>query len=189
MLSLVIFPPLTAGVESSVDIVEVVRDTNLFSNIDWFDVIFQLFITGLGFAFALWSARWLDGVKEKKDKQELKRLLKEELSNILDVLTRLNVELLDVQPLKIPLWESVINTGQISLLDFETRKILFGVYGKIKEYNSWCLIYTNYYFEKNKKNDLLLNELKKIKSELIGSDDIIFNADDKVSITKAMEKL
>lgn len=188
MYSLLVALSLMAGIEASAENVEITQATGLFSNVDWFDVVFQLFITGLGFAFALWSARWLDNLKEKKDKIELKRLLKDELSNIRTILEELNVELLDVQPLKIPLWESVINTGQISLIDFETRELLFKVYGKIKEYNSWCYIYTNYYFEKKEKNVLLLRELTKIKSELINAVDASNNART-VSITEVIEKL
>ena len=138
--------------------------------IDWFDVCFQLFITIVGFVFALWSARLIDEQKNKKDAIKLKRLLSEELKNVGCFLSSYNVELLEPNPLKTPMWESVINTGQLSLLDFETRETLFRVYNKIREFNSWALIYTNYFFEKEKKHEKILEELKEIKTELLNNE-------------------
>ena len=139
-------------------------------SIDWFQIILELFITVLGFFLAIWSGRITDIIKARSDTKELKRLIKEELKKINDDLKKFNEKTLDVQPLRIPLWESAINTGQLSLLDFVTREKLFRVYNTIKEFNSWCLIHTNYYFEKGKQNELLIQELSRIKGELLKDD-------------------
>lgn len=138
--------------------------------LDWFQILLELFITFLGFLLAIWSGRISDGIKVKHDKDELRRMIKEELKKIYEDLNEINEEMLDVQPLRIPLWESAINTGQLSLLDFLTREKLFRVYNAIKEFNSWSLIHTGYYFEKETQNKLLIQELRKIKEELLKSD-------------------
>lgn len=148
---------------------EVISNNQSAFNIDWFDVFFQLFITVIGFVFAIWSAKWLDKQKEKKDSRDLKRLLMEELKEVREELSTYNVEMLETQPLKIPMWESVIYTGQLYLVDFRTREVLFRVYNTIKEFNSWALIYTNYYFEKGIKNSLIINALKELQKELLNN--------------------
>lgn len=139
-------------------------------SIDWFQIALELFVTVLGFFLAIWSARVTDIIKARSDTKELKRLIKEELKKINDDLKNFNEKTLDVQPLRIPLWESAINTGQLSLLDFVTREKLFRVYNTIREFNSWCLVHTNYYFEKGKQNELLIQELSRIKGELLKDD-------------------
>lgn len=45
---------------------------------------------------------------------------------------------------------------------------LFHVYNTINEFNAWCSIHTNYYFEKGQQNRLLIKELNR-KKELLSA--------------------
>lgn len=136
-------------------------------SIDWIQLLLDLFVTFLGFGLAILGERITDRINAHRSAKELKILLKEELEKVFYDLKKYNEETLDVQPLKIPSWESAINIGQVSLLDFDTRNTLFRIYNSIKEFNSWCLVHTNYYFEKGKKNRLLITEIIRIKKELL----------------------
>lgn len=136
--------------------------------IDWIQVAIDLFVTFFGFALAIIGGKLTDWIKTRNDTIALEKLIKEELKKILHDLEKFNEETLDVQPLKIPSWESAINTGQVSLFDLDVRNKLFLVYNTINEFNSWCLIQTNYYFENGQNNKLLIKELKQIKKKLLG---------------------
>lgn len=153
--------------------------------IDWIQVVIDLFVTFFGFGLAMLGERLTNWLKIRSDTKMLEKLVKEELKKILCDLENFDLETLDVQPLKIPLWESAISTGQVSLFDFTTRNKLFLVYNAINEFNSWCLVHTNYYFEKGQKNKLLIKELNQIKKKLLGIDS---NESD-LSINSAIEIL
>lgn len=166
MLGLVILATLNAILETTIAS-EVASSEESVILIDWIQVTIDLFVTFFGFALAILGGRATDWYKTRKETKELKKLIKEELRKVYDELESFNEETLDVQPLKIPSWESAINTGQVSLFDFVTRNKLFCVYNTINEFNSWCLVHTNYYFKKGMKNKLLIKELNKIKKGLL----------------------
>ena len=190
MLHMAIILTLQSASEGATIVTEqVVSNTPLFDAKDIFDIFFQLFITICGFIFALWNERRLEEKKNKKDTIELKKLLKDELQRILESLETLNVSYLESQPIKTPMWESVINTGHLSLLDFSTREALFRVYNRIKEYNSWANIYTNYYFDKNEQNEAILNELEEIRDSLLGKIQSTEIKENNVDISSIIELL
>lgn len=153
----VITEPLTVTEEAS--------STSLV--IDWTSILLELFAAFLGFGLAILGERITDKINTRNAIKEQKKLLKEELEKVLNDLKAYNIETLDVQPIKIPVWDSAINTGQVSLFDFNTRNILFRTFNFINEFNSWCLIHTNYFFEKGEKNQLLIKEIGRIKEELL----------------------
>lgn len=153
--------------------------------IDWIQVAIDLFVTFFGFGLAIFGERLTDWLKTRSDTMALKKLIKEELKKVLNDLENFSEETLDVQPLKIPSWESAINTGQVSLFDFTTRNKLFLVYNTINEFNSWCLVHTNYFFEKGNQNKLLIKEINKIKIKLLSNGQ---NESDS-SISSAIEML
>lgn len=169
MLRLVILATLSAVSESTITS-EVVSSMEGAVLIDWVQVAIDLFVTFFGFGLAIIGERVTDWFKTRNDTRELKKLLRVELEKIYNDLKKFNEETLDVQPLKIPSWESAINTGQISLFDLITRNKLFCVYNAINEFNSWCWIHTNYYFEKGKQNKLLIKELNHIKRKLLNNE-------------------
>lgn len=136
-------------------------------NIDWMQVLIDLLVTCFGFGLALVGERWTERLRARREANELKKLIKEELEKILEDINKFNENALDVQPLKIQSWESAINTGQVALLDVQVRNKLFHVYNTINEFNAWCSIHTNYYFEKGQQNRLLIKELNRIKKNLL----------------------
>lgn len=178
MLKVVILATLSIAPESTVN-----SSGTLL--IDWIQVVIELFVTFFGVGLAILGERMTDWFKNRKDTRELKKLVKEELKKVYNELENFSEETLDVQPLKIPLWESAVNTGQVSLFDFATRNKLFHVYNTINEFNSWCKIHTNYYFEKEKQNRLLIKTLNQMKNELLSNN---LNESDS-SINSAIEIL
>lgn len=165
------------------------QNASIFNAKDIFDILFQLFITVCGFIFALWNERRHEEKKNREETAELKKLLKDELQRIQKLLEKLDVTYLESQPIKIPMWESVISTGHLALLDFSTREELFRVYNRIKEYNSWANIYTNYYFEKGEMNQLVLNELVEIKKSLLGEISSDKEGSESIDISNVIELL
>lgn len=154
-------------------------------NVDFVQIVIELFVTFLGFALAIIGERITVYIKSRSDAKELKILIKEELENVYIDLKQFDEGTLDIQPLTISSWDSACNTGQLSLLNFTTRDKLFRVYNNIKEFNSWCLVQTNYYFEKEKLNVMLIEELRRIKKDLLKD-----NYDDEdLSILKVIKML
>lgn len=143
--------------------------------IDWASILLELFAAFLGFGLALLGERITDKINTHNAIKEQKKLLKEELEKVLNDLKAYNIETLDVQPIKTPVWDSAINTGHVSLFDFDTRNILFRTYNFINEFNSWCLIHTNYFFEKGDKNSMLIKEIGRIKNELLSDIQMAIN--------------
>lgn len=139
----------------------------LLTNIEWSDFVLEMIATLVGFALALWGEKLISNAQTRQTKKELKRLFTEELTNVAKKLEKWNSSELDIHPLDIPSWEAAINAGQTSLLDQTTKQRLFIVYNNIREFNSWSLIYTNYYFEKEKKNALLNNQLNELQHALL----------------------
>ena len=56
----------------------------------------------------------------------------------------------------------ILLSPNVALLDVQVRNKLFHVYNTINEFNAWCSIHTNYYFEKGQQNRLLIKELNRI---------------------------
>ncbi len=168
MLRLEILKTLSAVSEST--IASEVASSGGGTLIDWTQVSIDLFVTFFGFGLAIFGERVTDWLKTRSDIRELKNLIKEELKKVLNDLENFSEETLDVQPLKIPSWESAINTGQVSLFELTVRNKLFRIYNTINEFNSWCLVHTNYYFEKGEQNKLLIKEINRIKEKLLGND-------------------
>ncbi len=168
MLRLEILKTLSAVSEST--IASEVASSGGGTLIDWTQVAIDLFVTFFGFGLAIFGERVTDWLKTRSDIRELKNLIKEELKKVLNDLENFSEETLDVQPLKIPSWESAINTGQVSLFELTIRNKLFRIYNTINEFNSWCLVHTNYYFEKGEQNKLLIKEINRIKEKLLGND-------------------
>lgn len=139
------------------------------AEIDWGQAILDLLATFLGFGLAILGEKITDKRKTRIATKELRELIIEELKKLYSEVAVFNVETLDVNPLKIPSWKSAINTGQLSLFSFETRKRLFSVYNMIEEFNAWCRVHTNYYFEQGKQNELLIKEIDRIKTNLLNS--------------------
>lgn len=135
------------------------------------DLITSVFGSLLGFGFALWAERLVDNYKANADSKAIKKLLIEELKACDDSLRTLDVNSLDIQPLKISLWEGLSHSNQLSLLDVETRADLFNVYNIMTEINSWSHVHTKYYFEKGKTNDLLITEIDRLRNKLLGNDE------------------
>ena len=92
------------------------------------EMIASAFGSLVGFALAIVGERLVDYSKDKKDAQEIKKLLLEELIACKKVLQTFDVSSLDVQPLKISTWEGLSHSNQLSLLDVNTRDKLFSVY-------------------------------------------------------------
>lgn len=137
------------------------------ANIEWSNFVLDMIATLVGFALALWGEKLVANSQTRQTKKELKRLFIEELTNVAEKLEKWNSSELDIHPLDIPSWEAAINAGQISLLDQITKQRLFIVYNNIREFNSWSHIHTNYYFEKEKKNTLLNNQLNELQQALL----------------------
>lgn len=135
-------------------------------------VLTDLFVTFFGFGLAILGERVTEWIKKRNDAKELKKIILEELKKVFNDLSAFREEMLEVQPLKIPSWDSALNTGQVSLFDFPTRNKLFYIYNTINEFNSWCLVHTNFYFEKERKNELLITEINKIKKKLLEESDV-----------------
>lgn len=167
-MRVIVFTKLSA-ISESIVISEIAAVCGGGDLINWAQVAIDLFVTFLGFGLAILGERLTDWLKTHSDTIALKKLIKEELKKVLNDLESFSEETLDVQPLKIPSWESAINTGQVSLFDFTTRNKLFLVYNTINEFNSWCLVHTNYYFEKGNQNKLLIKEINKIKNRLLSN--------------------
>lgn len=149
---------------------ETVTTSGNLPSADWIQLIFEIVGTILGFGLAIWGERIADRIKARNDANLLRRLIVEELKKVYEDLNMFNEKTLDIQPLKIPSWESIINTGQVSLFDLEMREKLFRVYNTIREFNSWCLVHTNYYFQNEQRNQLLIKELNRIKRELLSEE-------------------
>ena len=143
--------------------------------VDWSQFLPSMIATFVGFVLAL-TGQWFFGyIKKSKESDELKSHIAEELNSIKIDLEQFVSTSLDVQPLKTPIWNALINAGQVALLDTNTREQLFRVYNTIQEFNSWCLVQTNYYFENEKYNELLTNELTLLKAELLNSENLPFS--------------
>ncbi|GHT10787.1 hypothetical protein FACS189426_11700 [Bacteroidia bacterium] len=153
--------------------------------IDWSQFLPSMIATFIGFVLAL-IGQWFFGyIKKSKGSGELKSHIAEELNSIKLALENFESTFLDVQPLKTPIWNALINAGQVALLDTQIREQLFGVYSTIQEFNSWSLVQTNYYFENERYNELLTNELTKLKTELINNEKSSFSR----SIILLLDKL
>lgn len=139
----------------------------LLTNIEWSDFVIEMIATLVGFALALWGEKLIANAQTRQTKKELKKLFTEELTNVAKRLEKWNSSELDIHPLDIPSWEAAISAGQISLLDQITKQRLFIVYNNIREFNSWSHIHTDYYFEKEKKNTLLTNQLNELQQALL----------------------
>lgn len=135
--------------------------------VDWSQFLPSMIATFVGFVLAL-LGQWLFLFFVKtNNSHELIEHIVEELTNIKIDLEKFSCNSLDIQPLKTPVWNAVINAGQVALLDTKMREQLFSVYNAVQEFNSWCLVQTNYYFENERFNTLLTTELKKLKEEML----------------------
>ena len=143
--------------------------------VDWSQFLPSIIATFVGFVLALTGQWFLGYVKKSKEANELKSHIAEELNSLKIDLEQLVSTSLDVQPLKTPIWNALINAGQVALLDTNIREQLFRVYNTIQEFNSWCLVQTNYYFENEKHNELLKNELTTLKAELLNTESLPFS--------------
>ena len=137
---------------------------------NWNGFLPSMIATFIGFVLALLGQWGFGHIKEYKASKQLKERIARELVRIKSDLEVFVSIALDVHPLKTPVWNAAINAGQISLLAGKNREQLFLVYNAIQEFNSWCLVQTNYYFEKGRYNDLLTNELHNLKAELLNDE-------------------
>ena len=142
--------------------------------IDWSsflpDMISSIFGSLLGFGLALLGERLVDNYKTRADAKEIKKLLIEELKACNSSLQGLDAKSLDVQPLKLSSWEGISHSNQLSLLDVNTRAVLFDVYNIMAELNSWSYVHTKFYFEKGERNVLLVSEITSLRNKLLGED-------------------
>lgn len=169
MFNLIILTAINV-VSDSLNAPEVITSGENAIFINWTQVAIDLFVTFVGVGLAIIGERITNWIKIRRETRELKKLIKAELEKIFNDLKNFNEETLDVQPLRVPSWESAVNIGQVSLFDIVTRNKLFCVYNTINEFNSWCLIHTNYYFEKGQQNKLLIKELNNIKKKLLSNE-------------------
>ncbi len=154
--------------------------SDLSSTVDWSQFVPEVIATFLGFGLALFG-QWLwERFKDKSDAKNLKKRIASELKRIKNELN--NIEGIYVEPLKIPIWDTCISTGNFKVLDVELQEKLALVYSIIREYNSWSLMQSNYYFENKNINNALDEELKRLKCVLLGNVDASVD-----NVTKSLE--
>ena len=64
-------------------------------NIDWMQVLIDLLVTCFGFGLALVGERWTERLRARREANELKKLIKEELEKILEDINKFNENALE----------------------------------------------------------------------------------------------
>ncbi len=134
--------------------------------IDFYQFVPDLMATFLGFGLALFGQWIWEHNKDGSNAKQLKKQINYELKRIREELGVISG--ISVEPFKLPIWDTCISTGDLKLLNNELQAELFLVYSIIKEFNAWSLMQANFYFENNRLNEALENELEHLKNILLG---------------------
>ncbi len=116
---------------------------------DWSDFGSSLLATFIGVLLALAGERLYDCYKDWREGVNLIKMFQRELSTTKDIIEKVNsaTNMTWINPIKVPIWESVINTNRISLLSSHMwYSDLLSLYDDIKDYNEWHLIRTKQYY-------------------------------------------
>lgn len=137
------------------------------------DFFVSVFSTFLGVILALVGERFYDKYKNKEESKNLKKAFHTEMENIIKIIEKIKSkpDLIWLNPIKIPIWESTVSTNQLSLICTEAwYPDLLSLYDEIKDYNEWQLLRTKlYYYDKEimqeniKLDDIILQIEAKIK--------------------------
>jgi hypothetical protein len=149
---------------------------------DWTQFWPSMIATFFGFILALIGQWFLGRRKERAEAKALVDRIKQEFNRIISVLSDIKITQAQIDPLKTPVWDAAINAGQISLLDAELREDLFSIYNAIREFNSWNAVQANYYFDNSKPNPQLMNEIEKLRAELLDEEATATNTSIKIMI-------
>lgn len=136
-------------------------------NTDWSEFWPSMIATFAGFVLALLGQLLFERAKERSDAKELLARIVQELTVVKGALMDINSTQVQIDPLNTPAWDAAISAGQVSLLKPKLREKFFLVYDAIREFNSWNLVQTNYYFSNMVINDQIKQEIEKIKKELL----------------------
>ena len=141
-----------------------------FAATDWSQFWPGMIATFVGFVLALFGQFCWEKGKDVINAKHLLKRIKAELEEIKGELNDIGDNSIEAQPLKTLVWDEAINTGMISLLSDDKRKMLFGIYKQIQEFNSWFTIKTEYFFSHGNHNKDLCEELADQKGILLGSE-------------------
>ena len=146
---------------------EEIQNNHILQNPDWSQFFPSVLATLVGFILAIVFQQYL--YEKIKDLILNRNRVKNQIRKLKDELTKevlqlcLAVESLYIDPIKTPVWEGVLNTNEIQLLDdffkAKEKKLtarfgksngkpldicekLFEVYGLISEYNKWWNLYS-----------------------------------------------
>ena len=152
------------------------------SAVDWSQFGPSVLATVIGFCLAIVFQQFVYELLKNKILNNIKAKnividIKKELERIAEVLHSLNNGIIYVDPIKIPVWEGILNTNEFELLlrfkkakflkrvtddkdlikkygkenlknlNFNLYDIIFSVYGIVQEYNKWWYIYSENYAE------------------------------------------
>ena len=131
------------------------ENTSMFSNIwpgDWSQFLASIVATVIG----IFGPFYLQSVSEKRGKKkraiQFLRDIDSELNDVARQLRSVGNDIY-INPIKTPMWDSLINTNEIQLFPLlkskknsnnmsNLTKQLFRIYGYIGEYNSWWNMYS-----------------------------------------------
>lgn len=152
--------------------------------VDWSQFWPGMISTFVGFVLAL-MGQWLwEQHKSRAEERALLARFAEELRKVSETLERYTEGMLDLKFIKIPVWDEAQNAGKISLISSSIRSDLFVIYNSIQEFNSWCAVNTNYYFENGHPHAQLNDRLNKQKNTLLGVE-----GTKEMSITEMLNRL
>ena len=142
---------------------------------DWSQFLPDLIATFIGFLLALvgelWLENYFDRKRNKKNANSLLIRLNDELNDAINLLGNIKQNTLNQNPIKTLVWDEAINSGLVSILDTDIRIPLYSIYKEIDEFNSWCNIKTNWYFEhydSSPYNESLEKEIENQRQMLLG---------------------
>jgi len=116
---------------------------------DWSGFWPSMIATFAGFVLALIGERLYDYYKDLREGNELVKAFNREIQTILSEVKKVrdNGNSVWINPIKIPIWDSVISTNKISLLcNYNWYSDLFRLYNEIKDYNEWHFIRTQQHY-------------------------------------------
>ena len=159
---------------------------DLFVKMDWTEFIPNLIATFVGIFMPFFIQVRVE--KSQKHDEAIHRIenIKTELTDIANIMIKLNYNQIHIDPIKTPIWDGLVNTNELLLIANAPEKkkyrkgiqckneathevdwytLIYKIYGMIDEYNKWWNLYTEKLFlhDKDVVLEPILKQIKELK--------------------------